>query len=83
MQQLLAFAERPTAVFLHNNILAIGTMRAIYDGGLGSARRCVTGGIRRYASAAYLSPPSRRFRIPKVEIGTLAGRTIWSGAGAR
>ena len=34
MQHLLALAEPPTAVFTHNDVLAMGAISAIYHAGL-------------------------------------------------
>ncbi len=76
MQQLLALDKRPTAVFVHNDILAMGAMRAIYDAGLSIPGDMSLVGYDDIASAAYLSPPLTTVRIPKVEMGTLAGQTI-------
>jgi LacI family transcriptional regulator len=76
MQQLLALNERPTAVFVHNDILAMGAMRAMYDEGLAVPGDVSLVGYDDIASAAYLSPPLTTVRIPKVEMGALAGRTI-------
>lgn len=76
MQQLLALNERPTAVFVHNDILAMGAMRAIYEAGLAIPGDVSLVGYDDIASAAYLSPPLTTVRIPKVEMGALAGHTI-------
>ncbi len=76
MQQLLALDAPPTAVFVHNDILAMGAMRAAYDAGLAIPRDLSLVGYDDIASAAYLSPPLTTVRIPKVEMGTLAGRTV-------
>lgn len=76
MRQLLALAEPPTAVFTHNDVLAMGAMHAIHDAGL-----CVPGdisvvGYDDVTSSAYLTPPLTTVRFPKQEMGALAGRTI-------
>ena len=83
MAQLLALDKRPTAVFIHNDILAMGAMRAIYDAGLSIPGDVSLVGYDDIASAAYLSPPLTTVRIPKVEMGTLAGHTIMQLAQAR
>jgi LacI family transcriptional regulator len=76
MQQLLAMAERPTGVFVHNDILALGAMHAVYDAGLTIPGDVSIVGYDDITNAAYLSPPLTTVRIPKVEMGVLAGRTI-------
>jgi LacI family transcriptional regulator len=76
MQRLLALAESPTGVFVHNDILAMGAMRAIYDAGLSIPGQVSLVGYDDIASAAYLSPPLTTVRFPKIEMGALAGRTI-------
>jgi LacI family transcriptional regulator len=76
MQQLLALAERPTGVFVHNDILALGAMHAVYDAGLRIPGDLSIVGYDDITNAAYLSPPLTTVRIPKVEMGVLAGRTI-------
>lgn len=76
MQQLLALDEPPTGVFVHNDILAMGAMRAVYDAGLSIPGDLSLVGYDDIASAAYLSPPLTTVRFPKVEMGALAGHTI-------
>jgi LacI family transcriptional regulator len=76
MQQLLALDEPPTGVFVHNDILAMGAMRAIYDAGLAIPGDLSLVGYDDITSAAYLSPPLTTVRFPKVEMGSLAGHTI-------
>jgi LacI family transcriptional regulator len=76
MQRLLALSELPTAVFVHNDILAMGAMRAIFDTGLSIPGDVSLVGYDDIASAAYLSPPLTTVRFPKVEMGALAGHTI-------
>jgi DNA-binding LacI/PurR family transcriptional regulator len=69
-------AERPTGVFVHNDILALGAMHAVYDAGLTIPGDVSIVGYDDITNAAYLSPPLTTVRIPKVEMGVLAGRTI-------
>ena len=76
MQQLLALPERPTAVFTHNDIIALGAMRAIYDAGLAVPGDISIVGYDDITAAAYLAPPLTTVRSPKTEMGVLAARTI-------
>jgi LacI family transcriptional regulator len=82
MQQLLAQRQPPTAVFVHNDILALGALRAIEDGGLCVPRDVSIVGYDDIANAAYLTPALTTVRIPKEEMGALAGRTIMALAQA-
>jgi len=76
MQRLLALHQRPTAVFTHNDIIALGAMRAIYDEGLAVPQDISIVGYDDIAAAAYLAPPLTTVRSPKTEMGILAARTI-------
>jgi LacI family transcriptional regulator len=76
MQQLLALSNRPTAVFTHNDIIALGAMRTIYDAGLSVPGDISIVGYDDITAAAYLAPPLTTVRSPKTEMGVLAARTI-------
>jgi DNA-binding LacI/PurR family transcriptional regulator len=76
MQQLLALTHPPTAVFTHNDILAMGALYAIQAAGLGVPTDLSVVGYDDIASAAYFAPPLTTVRSPRTEIGALAGRTI-------
>jgi LacI family transcriptional regulator len=76
MQQLLALEQPPTAVFTHNDIMALGAMRAIYDAGLSVPRDISIVGYDDITAAAYLAPPLTTVRSPKTEMGVLAASTI-------
>ncbi len=76
MQQLLAIADPPTAVFTHNDVLAIGALSAIYNAGLAVPSDISVVGYDDITSAAYLIPPLTTVRSPKAEMGVLAGRTL-------
>jgi LacI family transcriptional regulator len=83
MQTLLGRDPRPTAVFAHNDILAMGALRAIADWGLSVPHDMSLVGYDDIANAAYMTPPLTTVRIPKVEMGALAGETILRLAGNR
>jgi len=76
MQQLLALAEPPTAVFTHNDVLAMGVLHAIHRAGLTVPGDISVVGYDDTTSAAYFVPPLTTVRYPKTEMGVLAGRTI-------
>jgi DNA-binding LacI/PurR family transcriptional regulator len=76
MQQVLALAEPPTAVFTHNDVLAMGALHAIRQAGLTVPGDISIVGYDDITSAAYFSPPLTTVRTPKAELGALAGRTI-------
>jgi LacI family transcriptional regulator len=76
MQELLVRRPRPTAVFTHNDITALGAMRAIYDAGLRVPQDVSIVGYDDIAAAAYLAPPLTTIRSPKTEMGVLAAQTI-------
>lgn len=76
MQQLLAQKNRSTAVFTHNDIVALGAMRAIYDAGLRVPDDLSVVGYDDISAAPYLVPPLTTIRSPKAEMGALAAMTI-------
>jgi DNA-binding LacI/PurR family transcriptional regulator len=76
MQQLLALSTPPSAVFAHNDVLAIGAIHAAQRAGLSIPADISVVGYDDIASAAFVTPPLTTVRQPKAEIGALAGRTI-------
>jgi LacI family transcriptional regulator len=76
MQRLLAVRPRPTGVFAHNDTIALGAMRAAGDAGLAIGRDLSLVGCDDIASAAYWSPPLTTLRLPKAQLGALAGEMI-------
>ncbi|MFZ4658218.1 MAG: LacI family DNA-binding transcriptional regulator [Caldilineaceae bacterium] len=76
MQQLLTLAQPPTAVFTHNDVLAMGALHAIRQAGLTVPGDISVVGYDDITSAAYFVPPLTTVRSPKAELGALAGRTI-------
>lgn len=75
-RQLLALAEPPTAIFTHNDVLAIGARHAIDAAGLAVPNDISLVGYDDIASAAYLIPALTTVRAPKTEMGVVAGRTL-------
>ncbi|HRW06460.1 MAG TPA: LacI family DNA-binding transcriptional regulator [Caldilineaceae bacterium] len=76
MQRLLMLSNPPTAVFTHNDVLAIGAMHAVHGAGLSVPRDISVVGYDDIASAAFFNPPLTTVRHPKAEIGTLAAHTL-------
>lgn len=73
---LLALADPPTAIFTHNDVLAMGALHAIRQAGLKVPEDISVVGYDDITSAAYFAPPLTTVRTPKAELGVLAGRTI-------
>ncbi len=76
MQQLLALPNPPTAVFTHNDVLAMGAMRAIFDAGLVVPADISVMGHDDTISIAYLNPPLTTVKFPVTEMGRRAGQII-------
>jgi DNA-binding LacI/PurR family transcriptional regulator len=76
MQHLLSLPSPPTAVFTHNDVLALGAMHAIENAGLKTPKDISIVGYDDISSAAYLSPPLTTVRLAKRELGREAGRII-------
>lgn len=76
MQQLLALPEPPTAVFTHNDVLAMGAIHAIYDAGLKVPDDISVVGYDDTISATYLNPPLTTIKFPVAEMGRRAGEMI-------
>lgn len=76
MQQLLALPNPPTAVFTHNDVLAMGAMHAIFDAGLMVPADISVVGYDNTLSASYLNPPLTTVKFPIAEMGRRAGQII-------
>lgn len=76
MQKLLALPNPPTAVFTHNDVLAMGAIRAIYDAGLSVPHDISVVGYDDTISAAYLNPRLTTVKFPVAEMGCRAGQMI-------
>ncbi len=72
MQQLLALAQRPTAVFAVSDRAAFGAMEAIKDAGLRIPEDISIVGIDDVRDSAYSSPPLTTYRVPKYDLGKTA-----------
>jgi LacI family transcriptional regulator len=76
MQHLLALAEPPTAVFTHNDVLAIGAISATYHAGLTVPNDISIVGYDNTIQATYSNPPLTTVKIPIADMGRVAGKTI-------
>jgi LacI family transcriptional regulator, galactose operon repressor len=76
MRKLLALPEPPTAVFAHNDVLAMGAMSAIYHAGFRVPDDISIVGYDDTINAAYLNPPLTTVKMPIAEMGHIAGKTI-------
>lgn len=74
--ELLALPEPPTAVFAHNDLLALGVCHAVRRAGLSVPGDVSVVGYDDISSAAYLNPPLTTVRFPKAEMGRRAGELI-------
>jgi LacI family transcriptional regulator len=77
MRKLLSLEKSPTAVFVHNDVLALGAMHAIQEVGLRIPEDISIVGHDNITSAAYFSPPLTSVRLAKEELGREAGRIIF------
>ncbi len=76
MQQLLAQTSRPTAVFMGNDLMALGAMRAIGEAGLRIPDDISLIGYDNLEISAYFSPPLTTIHQPKRRLGKLAVTTL-------
>jgi LacI family transcriptional regulator len=76
MQQLLALREPPTAVFTHNDVLALGAMHAIWCAGQSIPGDISIVGYDDIASSGYLTPPLTTVKFPKDRMGRQAAHMI-------
>jgi len=77
MEQLLALPEPPTAVFVHNDVLAAGAMHAIRAAGLSIPGNISVVGFDDTAGSAHLVPPLTTIRFSRKEIGRQAATILF------
>lgn len=77
MQQLLALPEPPTAVFCHNDVLALGAMHAIQVAGLSIPGDISIVGYDDTAGSAHLAPPLTTIRFSRKEMGHQAATILF------
>jgi LacI family transcriptional regulator len=76
MVELLALGDRPTAVLVHNDVLALGALAAVQAAGLRVPDDISIVGCDDIVSSAYYFPPLTTLHIPKEELGIEAGRLV-------
>jgi LacI family transcriptional regulator len=72
MKQLLSLPERPTAVFINNNLLSLGALLAIKENGLHCPEDIAIVGFDDHPWAAVSDPPLTVIRQPALEVGRTA-----------
>ncbi|WP_244062404.1 substrate-binding domain-containing protein, partial [Aeromonas caviae] len=72
MTRLLALPERPTALFVCNDMMAMGVISAAHQAGLVIPRDLSIVGYDNVALAQFMSPPLTTVNQPKEELGRLA-----------
>jgi DNA-binding LacI/PurR family transcriptional regulator len=77
MQQLLALPQPPTAVFCHNDVLALGAMHAIQVAGLSIPGDISVVGFDDTAGSAHLAPPLTTVRFSRGEMGRKAATILF------
>ncbi len=75
MQQLLALPQRPQAVFVGNDAMAVGAYQALYQAGLLIPQDMALVGYDDIELARYMTPPLTTIHQPKDELGTGHRRT--------
>jgi LacI family transcriptional regulator len=76
--QLLALPaeERPTAIFAHNDLLAVGALTAIVERGLRCPEDVSVVGYNDSPLTGHLAPPLTTVRVPTAELGVRAARLV-------
>jgi DNA-binding LacI/PurR family transcriptional regulator len=77
MQLLLALPEPPTAVFCHNDVLALGAMHGIRAAGLSIPGDISIVGYDDTAGSAHLAPPLTTIRFSRKEMGRQAATMLF------
>jgi LacI family transcriptional regulator len=67
---------RPTAVFAHNDLMAVGALEAIKEAGLECPRDISVIGYNDVPLGSALSPPLTTIRLPSLEVGKQIGETV-------
>jgi LacI family transcriptional regulator len=76
MQTLLNLAERPSAVFAANDLMAIGAIKALQNSGLHVPNDVAVVGYDDIALASIISPSLTTLAMPKHELGEAAAELI-------
>jgi LacI family transcriptional regulator len=76
MRQLLSHPERPTAVFMANNLLSLGGLLAVHELGLRCPEDIALIGFDDHPWAAVARPPLTVIRQPAWQVGQVAGQIL-------
>jgi LacI family transcriptional regulator len=68
--------ERPTAIFAHNDLLAVGALAAIAGRGLRCPEDISVVGYNDSPLTDHVSPPLTTVRVPTKEMGSRTGRLV-------
>jgi LacI family transcriptional regulator len=77
--QLVALADRPTAVFASNDMMAIGCMFALAEAGIAVPREIAIAGYDDIPIARYVAPALTSVRVRIAELGELALERLAAG----
>ncbi|HVN55760.1 MAG TPA: LacI family DNA-binding transcriptional regulator [Anaerolineaceae bacterium] len=75
-QELLKHPNPPTAIFLANDIMAVGAIKAIHQAGLRVPEDISVAGFDDIPLASYSNPPLTTIRQPAYEKGAVATRLL-------
>jgi LacI family transcriptional regulator len=75
MRALLATGDRPTAVFAHNDLMAIGAMEALAEASLRVPHDVSVVGYNDMPLTEHLAPPLTTVRMPIADVGRVAAET--------
>jgi LacI family transcriptional regulator len=76
MRQLLSHPERPTAVFMANNLLSLGGLLAVHELGLRCPEDIALIGFDDHPWAVVAYPPLTVIRQPAWQVGQAAGKIL-------
>jgi LacI family transcriptional regulator len=76
MRELLELTERPTAVLIANDLMALGAIKAIRDEGLSIPRDLAVVGFDDILMASYMDPSLSTVAVPMYQLGQEAARTM-------
>jgi len=76
VETLLAYMQRPTAIFCANDLLALGVMRGLSQYGLSIPRDMALVGYDDVEFASMLSPALTSVRQPKYQLGRAAAELL-------
>jgi LacI family transcriptional regulator len=73
MRLTLSVAERPTAVFAQNDLMAVGAIEAAAEAGLSCPDDVSIVGYNDVTLSSHVSPPLTTIRVPTEDVGRAAG----------